>query len=209
MHPTILVFVCAALLAATPPKPAPARGQAPSRARIEAYLAGHDVPAAAELRAIDPAPEKPLMAIASDEHAERLTRARAVAALRLVPSPAVRAYLAKLIQDNADSSDPTLRLLLRRAAVTLGWIGGGDAAERIADLFQNQDAEVRVDAVLGISMTRAAEAPGLLNKQLAVEPSPRVREQIQRQLVALGAGPEKSPETKKKQPSAPPMRGGF
>ena len=177
---------------------------------MEEYLSAHDVPVVAALDALSKAPEKTLMAIASDERGERLTRSRAVAALRLLPSPVVQEFLAKLIQDKASTADPTERLLLRRAAVALGWMSGSDAPERLAPLFENQDAEVRLDAVLGIAMSRAATAGPVLRKQLLVEPSPRVRDQIQRQLKALGepsAEPEKAPSSKK--PERPPMRGGF
>jgi HEAT repeat protein len=200
-------------LAASAGPPAPDAGQAArERTQIESYLATHDVASAAELRGFAAAPEKTLMAIASAEDALRLTRARAVAALRLLPSPTVQAFLGTLIESNAKATGDTERLILRRAAVALGWIGGSDAPEQLALLFDNDDPEVRLDAVLGISMTRAATAVAILHKQLVAEASPRVREQIQRQLTALGEEPpqaEKPPSTKKRQPSRQPMRGGF
>jgi HEAT repeat protein len=202
------------LTLAAPARPsAPDGGQAGAeRAQIEAYLATHDVAAAAELRGFAAAPEKTLMAIASAGDAERLTRSRAVAALRLLPSPTVQDFLASLIEGKAKATDETDRLLLRRAAVALGWIGGSDAPELLALLFDNDAPEVRLDAALGISMTRAASASAILHKQLVVEPSPRVREQIQRQLTALGEeppAPEKAPGPKKRQPTREPMRGGL
>jgi hypothetical protein len=184
----------------------------PERTKIEAYLATHDVPSASALRTFAPIPETALIAIASDEAVERLTRARAVAALRLLPSPAVQEFLIKLVQSKATTTDPTNRLLLRRAAVALGWLAGADAPDQLAPLFENDDEDVRVDAVLGISMSRAWNAAETLRKRLAIESSPRVRQQIERQLVALaGPAPEtsKAPSSKEQRPSRQPMRGGF
>jgi HEAT repeat protein len=177
-------------------------------AAIAAYLAGHDTPSAAELSALG-ATGKDLMAITTDEETEGLTRARAVAAMRLLPSPAVEGFLSKLIADHGRAPDATMRLILRRAAVALGWIGGGDAADRIAALFDNDDPEVRVDAVLGISMSRAENAAALLRRQLVGEPSPRVREQIQRQLAALPRAAQEPPGAKKTPPTGEPMRAEF
>lgn len=206
---SLVVAAPAPAVAAAPPSEA---GHAKAeRAKLQAYLESHDVPAAAELRQISPAPEKGLIAIASDQQAERLTRARAVAALRLLPSPAVQAFLTDLIETKATTTDATERLLLRRAAVSLGWLAEADAPEVLSALFDNDDVEVRVDAVLGISMSRASTAAGILRKRLAVEPSPRVRQQIERQLAALGAEQAEpdQPPSKKKQPTREPMRGGF
>ena len=209
MHLTCLAIALFAFAAA--PAGAPDAGPAASeRARIEAYLATHDLASAAELRSFSATPDKALMTIALDGRAERLTRARAVAALRFLPSPAVQAFLAKLIQDKADATDPTLRLLLRRAAVALGWMSGSDAPDQLALLFANQDPEVRLDAVAGIAMTHAATAGGILRRQLAVEPSQRVRDQIRRQLVALGEAaetPDRARDSKK--PKREAMRGSF
>ncbi len=212
MSLTYVAIVLSALAVSAGPSAPEGGPDAPEKAKIEAYLATRDVPSAAELQGFAAAPEKALMAIASDGHAPRLTRARAVAALRLLPSPSVQEFLVKLVQSKAKATDETERLLLRRAAVALGWIGGSDVPDRLFLLFENDDPEVRLDAVLGISMTRASTAAELLHKQLAVESSPRVREQIQRQLTALGEEPpqpDKAPSSKRRQPTREPMRGGF
>jgi HEAT repeat protein len=214
-YPAMLVSLSlsALVLVAAPAAASPDAGPAkPERAKVETYLQGHDVASSAELRSILPAPEKTLMTIALDDHADRLIRARAVAALRLLPSPGVQEFLERLVQDKAAATDTSDRLIVRRAAIALGWMGGADAPELLAALFENDDPEVRVDAVLGISMSRAETAVGVLRKQLAVEASPRVRQQIERQLGALGAEeptPEKTAGSKKRQPTREPMRGGF
>jgi hypothetical protein len=109
-------------------------------ASIAAYLASHDVPSAAALRALSSNPEKPLSAIAADTRAEPLVRARAVAALRLFPSAETRGFLGKLVEDKAQATSATDRMLVRRAAVALGWMAGPGTCERLARLFANADA---------------------------------------------------------------------
>lgn len=206
MHLTCLAIVLSALAAS--PAPAPDGGKVDGRSSVQTYLATHDVPTEAELRALGKAPEDALMAVATDTRAEGLIRARAVAALRLLPSPSVHAFLGKMIQAKAKTTDPTDRLILRRAAVTLGWLAGAGAAEMLALLFENDDIEVRLDAVIGLGLTRAASAPKLLRNQLAAESAPRVRDQIERQLRVLDqvlGQPENTPSPKKEQP----MRGGW
>ena len=215
MHLTCLAIVLSALAAQPVPASAPNRGKADakaggkadgrfndSRPRFEAYLATHDVPAAGELHALAAAPENVLMAIASDVRADGLLRSRAVAALRLLPSAGVHVFLVKLIQAQAKATDATDRLIVRRAAVALGWMSGTGAAETLALLFDNEDAEVRLDAAIGLGLTRAATAVTPLRRQLAVEQSPRVRDQIERQLRALGEPlvEPKAPAPKKVQP---------
>jgi HEAT repeat protein len=201
----ILGLALAAAPAATKPAATkPADGRAP----IAAYLASHDVATAAELRALSSTPAKPLLAIAADTRAEPLVRARAVAALRLYPSAETRGFLGKLLEDKAEATSATDRLLVRRAAVALGWMAGPGACEQIALLFANSDTEVRVDGAIGLGLTRAPEAPALLRKQFTVETVARVRDQIERQLRALGQTPPdpNAPPPRKEQV---PMRGGF
>ena len=210
MHLTCLAIVLSTL-AASPTAPVPDGGKAsPVRSQCEAYLATHDVAVAAELRALAKAPEDALMAIVSDTKAEGLIRSRAVAALRLVPTVGVRVFLGKLVSAKAKATDATDRLIVRRAAVALGWMAVGvDTVEQLAALFDNDDAEVRLDAAIALGLTRAATAAKFLRRQLAVEQSPRVREQIDRQLRTLGEAapePDKAPAPKKEQP---PMRSGW
>jgi len=201
---TCLAIVLSALAASPSTAPAPDRAKASDgRAQFSAYLSAHDVPTAAELSALAPAPQDALMAIASDTHAEGLIRSRAVAALRLVATPGVRVFLGKLIQAKAKTTDASERLIVRRAAVVLGWMAGPGAAEQLDLLFDNEDADVRLDAAIGLGLSRAAAAATCLRRQLVVETTPRVRDQIERQLRALGeplVEPEKAPPPKKVQP---------
>jgi HEAT repeat protein len=174
-----------------------------ARSKVESYLTTHDVPTAAELHALGPAPETSLMAVASDPHAEGLTRARAVAALRLLPSPIIETYLGKLVESKAKATDATDRLIVRRAAVALGWLAGASAPKQLALLFDNDDAEVRLDAVIGLGLARSDVANTILRRQLAVESVARVRDQIERQLRSLAEtmpAPAKAPADQKKAP---------
>ena len=183
MHLTCLAIATCLLFAGPTAATSAKGGQAgDNRPSVVAYLASHDVPDAAELAKLAHAPEKPLMAIVTDARVEGLTRARAAAALRLLPTPEVHVFLEKLVQAKAKSNDATDRLILRRAAVALGWMAGPRAPEQIALLFDNGEAEVRLDAAIGLGLTRAMDAPLYLRRQLAVESVPRVRDQIERQL---------------------------
>jgi HEAT repeat protein len=206
---TCLAIAACALAAAAPTPPASGGGKTgDARSRALAYLQSHDVAVVAELRALASAPEKPLMAIAEDAQAEGLARARAVAALRLLPSPEVQGFLGKLVRSKAKSKDATDQLLLRRAAVALGWMGGSRAGDDLALLFENGDPEVRLDAAIGIGLSRAPDAADLLRRQLAIESVPRVRNQIERQLRVLAPAPTE-PETAARKKERTPMRGGF
>jgi HEAT repeat protein len=127
----------------------------------------------------------------------------------VVATPEVHAFLARLIDEKATTTDQAERLVLRRAAITQGWLAGPDAAARLASLFVNADPEVRVDAAIGLGLTRSAEAPDLLRRQLGSETVPRVRDQIERQLRALGANPSPDAQKAPPKPERPPMRGGF
>jgi hypothetical protein len=210
---TCLAIVLSTLAAPPASSSAPERGKdggkaSDGRSKFEAYLAGHDVPLAAELRALAKTPEDPLMAIVSDTRVEGLIRSRAVAALRLVPTKGVQFFLGKLIETKAKATDASDRLIVRRAAVALGWMVAPGAAEKLDLLFENEDAEVRLDAAIGLGLSRAETAATLLRRQLAVESVPRVRDQIERQLRAL---PQPSPEPDKAHgpPTKEPMRTGW
>lgn len=215
MHLTCLAIAFSILAVAPAPSTSPGKTSGKTmdktddlRSKFEAYLATHDVPTAVDLKSLAPAPEKPLMTITSDSKVAGLTRSRAVAALRLLPSPAVQAFLGQLVENKAKSTDPSDRLIVRRAAVALGWMAGPDTPELLALLFQNEDPEVRLDAVIGLVLTRAISAPAILRKQLAVESAARVRNQIERQLHVLGQPPTEpvkpQPPTKQQ-----PMRSNF
>ncbi len=210
MHLTCLAIVLSSLAASPASASVPdGRKASDGRAQCEAYLATHDVAVASELRALTKAPEDALMDIASDTRAQGLIRSRAVAALRLVPTVGVRVFLGKLVQAKAKATDAADRLIVRRAAVALGWMAGAGTAEKLALLFENEDAEVRLDAAIGLGLTRAETAAILLRRQLAVETAPRVRDQIERQLRALREHPPEPDNAHGPPMKREPMRGGW
>lgn len=205
---TPLAPLVAAADAGRPPNQHGQDSKRSERSRFEAYLADHDVPTAAELQALGKAPEKTLMALSSDAKADGLVRARATAGLRFFPTPEVQTFLAKLIQSHAKTTDATQRLVLRRAALDLGWMVGAGAPDALVLLFDNDDVEVRVDAAIALGLTRADPAVVHLQRRLAVESAPRVRQQIERQLRTMGHPanePGNAPPPKKETP----MRAGW
>jgi HEAT repeat protein len=131
-------------------------------------------------------------------------RARAVSALALAPSWASREFLGKLVGSTAMAKDAADLLLIRRAAMALGWQGGPAAPPLLAGLLEHTDPEVRVDAALALGLTRLPHAAELLRSRLDVESDGRVRGYISRQLRivenALGQElPENRQEGEKKQ----------
>jgi hypothetical protein len=205
---TCLAIVLSTLAAHPGSAPIP-DGDRASQSKFEAYLAVHDVPTAAELRGLAKAPENALMAIASDTRVDGLIRSRAVAALRLVPTKGVQSFLGKLVEAKAKATEAADRLIARRAAVALGFTLAPGAAEKLALLFENEDAEVRLDAAIGLGLTRAETAATLLRRQLAVESVPRVRDQIERQLRALPEPPPEPDKAHSPPMREPPMRSGW
>jgi len=158
------------------------------------YLEKHELPGpTAELNSLGAKPAAAFMRLANDEAAPTPIRARAMAALRNLPSPQVQAFVAKWVEIHAETVLPAERIVLRRAAMVLGWLGGPAMIDRLALLFDNDDADVRMDAVLALGLSRAPRAAGILRKRQDKEPEERIRQQIQRVLLSLDA-PTEPPE---------------
>src|SRR5262249_21375271 len=103
----------------------------------------------------------------------------------------VHVYLENLVLRKTPSNDPTDRLILRRAAVALGWQSGPRVVDIIAPLLDHADAEVRLDAAVGLGLSRAAQAEGPLRLRLEAEADPSVRRQIEASLRALAPPPQR------------------
>jgi HEAT repeat protein len=153
-----------------------------TRAAVEARLNTFHNDSAAGWQALGPGADLALVEIGGDAKAPALVRARAVSALGYFPTAPARRFLEQTLDGKATATDPTDRLLLRRAAVALGWLGGLGVTARLGPLLAHADPEVRVDAAIGLGLTRLAISADLLRKRLDVEPLPRVRSQIGRQL---------------------------
>jgi HEAT repeat protein len=167
-------------LAAARPAPAPLVSRATVEARLRAYQ-----PDPAAWRALGPGVDELLIAIGGDGKMEVLVRSRALSTLAYFPTAASRKFLEATIEAKASSSDPGDRLLVRRAAVALGWLGGLRVPARLAPLLDSQDPEVRLDAAIGLGLTRLPAAADSLRKRLDVETAPQVRAQLSRQLQTI------------------------
>jgi HEAT repeat protein len=152
------------------------------RAAVEAHLRAPEGTTPAAWRALGPGTDRTLVAVASDAKIDLALRARALATLAYFSTPAARKLLEEVVDHKGTSKDPDDRLLVRKAAVALGWIGGTSAPLHLAPLLDNADPDVRIDAAVGLGLTRMAAAAGSLRKRFDVEPEARVRSQIGRQL---------------------------
>jgi HEAT repeat protein len=144
--------------------------------------ASERAPTEKELRALGADTDRQLVAIADDAKVEPKMRARAVSALGFAPTNISRAYLTRLVAQVAAAKDETDLLLVRRAAVALGWQGGPAVPPALAGLLAHPDVEVRTDAAVALGLTRLASAADLLRARLDVETDARVRGHVSRQL---------------------------
>lgn len=152
------------------------------------YLQAHEVPQhSTDLTSLGPKPDRAFIHIIQDSHHPALTRARAMSALRFLPSPAVQTFVANWVETHAKADNETDQLIVRRAAMVLGWMGGPAKFDRLEMLFQNNDPNTRVDAVLALSLNRVPRTIEILRKRLGAESNPRVRALIERQLTAMEA----------------------
>jgi hypothetical protein len=133
-----------------------------------------------------------LVEIADDKAAAAPIRLRAMAGLAYVRTPAAHDFLENFLIRKRPSSDPLDRALLRKAAVALGWQAGPRSVEILATLLDQADAEVRLDAVVALGLTRARSAEKPLRDRLSGEPDAAVRAQIENQLKVLVGPGEKS-----------------
>jgi len=178
----------ALLVALLPYVAAPPAAAKPSnraeRSAVEARLRAYELPGTpAEWRSLGAGVEDVLVSIGGDAKVDVLIRARAVSVLGYLPAPASRRFLEETIDAKAAAASTAAdRLLLRKAAVALGWMGGLTVPGRLGPLLDNPDSDVRLDAAIGLGLTRLAAAADLLLKRFDVEPVARVRSQIGRQL---------------------------
>jgi HEAT repeat protein len=163
-----------------------------TRATVEPKLVRYH-PDAAQWRALGPGTDETLIEIARDPKAELLVRSRAVSTLSWFATAASRRFLEATIESKGSSADVGDRLLVRRAAVALGWLGGTEVPGRLAPLLGHDDPDVRTDAAAGLGLTRLPAAATALKRRLDVEPVESIRAQISRQIQiiegALGPPP--------------------
>jgi hypothetical protein len=182
---TLLLAALASADAGTAARAPDAGTKLSVRGEVEAALAkSGGVGELSRLAATSPGP---LMAIASDQAAPETVRARALSALAYARGLKVQTFLENFVVSRTPPLDATDRLLLRRAAVALGWQGDARLVEVLAPLLDNTDADVRLDAAvaLGLGRTRGAEAP--LRARLTAETDAAVRRQIEASLKSVTA----------------------
>ena len=159
------------------------QGKPTGREAVMKLLAASErAPTQKELRALGVDVDRQLVAIAEDAKVEPKMRARAVSALGFVPTAVARAHLNKRVGQVEAARDATDLLLVRRAAVALGWQGGPAVPPVLAGLLAHADPDVRTDAAVALGLTRLASAADLLRARLDVETDARVRGHISRQL---------------------------
>ena len=155
----------------------------PGRAAVEARLRTTTPPrSAADWQALGSGIDEILIAIAGDAKTELQLRARAVTALGVVSTRPGRAFLETEVKQKASSTDAGDKLLLRKAALALGWAGGTLVPGQLGPLLAHPDPDVRIDAAIGLGLTRSEDAADLLRVRFDVEIVPKVRNQIGRQL---------------------------
>ena len=153
------------------------------RAAVEARLRANTMPrSAAEWAALGPGIDEILIAVAGDAKAELQLRAHAVSALGVMSTRPGRAFLETVVKQKAASADAGDKLLLRKAALALGWAGGNAVPTQLGPLLDHPDPDVRIDVAIGLGLTRSEEAADFLRKRFDVETVPKVRNQIGRQL---------------------------
>ena len=189
-----LTLALALAFHAQPARAAPDAGAgAATRATVEARLRqGRQGLSSTDVAELGAAGGVFLVEIAGDKAAAAPIRLRAMAGLAYVRTPAAHDFLENFLIRKRPSSDPLDRAMLRKGAVALGWQGGPRTVEVVAALLDHADAEVRLDAVVALGLTRARSAEKPLRERLAGEPDAAVRAQIENQLKVLVGPGEKS-----------------
>jgi hypothetical protein len=159
--------------------------KAPTRAEVETALGKGSVPG--DLQHWAATADGILMTVAADRAGSETVRGRALAALAYARTARVHAFLENFVIERTPSSAVTDRVLLRRAATSLGWQGGARVVEVLAPLLESADTDVRLDAAAALGLARSREAEAPLRARLAVETDAAVRRQIEAALKAVTA----------------------
>jgi hypothetical protein len=160
---------------------------APTRSDVEAALAR--APGPGELRHLVESAEPVVIAIAADRAASEATRGRALSALAYARSGRSHAFLENFIIRETPSREPSDHVLVRRAAMALGWRSGPRLTEVLAPLLDSDDRDVRLDAAAALGLGRPRDAERPLRARLAVETDPAVKRQIEAALRLVAPPP--------------------
>ena len=180
-----MTILLAGLVAADAGAPSNDRAKLPTRVEVEAALAKGG--GSGELQHWAATADGILTAVAVDRAASETVRGRALSALAYARTSRVHAFLENFIIEKTPSSAPVDRILLRRAATSLGWQGGARVVEILGPLLDHGDADVRLDAAAALELARARDAEKPLRARLVVETDAGVRRQIEAALKAVTA----------------------
>ena len=180
-----ITILLTGLVTADAGAPSNGRGKTPTRVEVESALAKDGGPG--ELQHWAATADGILTAVAADRAVTESVRARALSALAYARTSRAHAFLENFIIEKAPSSAPVDRVLLRRAATSLGWQGGARVVEILGPLLDHSDADVRLDAATALGLARARDAEGPLRARLAIEADAAVRRQIEAALKAVTA----------------------
>jgi len=180
-----IMVLLAGLVAADAGTPSNDRAKTPTRVEVETALGKGGSPG--ELQHWAASADGILTALAADRTASETVRGRALSALAFAKTSRAHAFLENFIIEKAPSSAPVDRVLVRRAAGSLGWQGGARVVEVLGPLLDNGDPDVRLDAAAALGLARARDAEGPLRARLALETDPAVRRQIEAALKAVTA----------------------
>ena len=180
-----ITVLLAGLVAADAGAPSNDHARTPTRAEVESALARGGAPR--ELQHWAATADGILTSLATERTASETVRARALSALAYARTSRVHAFLENFIIEKTPSSAAVDRVLLRRAAASLGWQGGARVVEVLAPLLDNGDADVRLDAAAALGLARARDAEAPLRARLAAETDAAVRRQIESALKEVTA----------------------
>jgi HEAT repeat protein len=180
-----ITVLLAGLVAADAGAPSNDHAKTPTRGEVESALAKGGGPG--ELQRWAATADGILTVVAADRAASETVRGRALSALAYARTSRAHAFLENFIVEKTPSSTPVDRVLLRRAATSLGWQGGPRVVEVLAPLLDHSDADVRLDAAAALGLARVREAEAPLRARLAVETDAAVRRQIEAALKAVTA----------------------
>ena len=123
------------LVAADAGAPSNDHAKTPTRAEVESALAKEGGPGALQRWAATA--DGILTVVAADRAASETVRGRALSALAYARTSRAHAFLENFIVEKTPSSAPVDRVLLRRAAASLGWQGGPRVVEVVAPLLDH------------------------------------------------------------------------
>lgn len=195
--PTGAVSTAAPPTAAAPPNAAaplaaglPA-GAAPAGRELDAKLrtafGGFEhVPDREELLSLAPEAElgPALWSLWQDPAARLSVRTNALVSLRFFPSPQVQARFEQLLQDPATSA-----VVRRPLAKAYGYAFGAAALPLLSQLLDHAELHTRDSAARALAAINDAKVRPLLEKRLAAETEPSVRQTLQRLLAAPAGRP--------------------